>query len=69
MPRDHSKDHLWANRFERFRHSGLTISEFCRNEQIAVRHSTKGEHDLRLTRPGLPHRRHRLMHHFPGGVA
>jgi hypothetical protein len=36
MPRDHSKAQQWANRFERFRHSGLTISQFCRNEQIAI---------------------------------
>ena len=36
MARDHSKAQQWANRLERFRHSGLTISQFCRNEQIAI---------------------------------
>jgi hypothetical protein len=36
MPRDLSKAQQWANRFERFRHSGLTISQFRGNEQIAI---------------------------------
>jgi hypothetical protein len=36
MPRDHSKAQQWPNRFERFRQSDLTISQFCRNEQIAI---------------------------------
>ena len=36
MARDYSKVRQWENRRERFRHLGLTISQFCRNEQIAT---------------------------------
>ena len=36
MPRNNSKAQLWANHLDRFRQSGLTISQFCRNEQLAV---------------------------------
>ncbi len=34
MPRDTSKAQLWAARLDRFRRSGLSISQFCRNEKI-----------------------------------
>jgi hypothetical protein len=34
MPRDISKAQLWASRLDRFRRSGLSISQFCRNEKI-----------------------------------
>ena len=34
MPRDTSKAQLWASRLDRFRRSGLSISQFCRNEKI-----------------------------------
>jgi hypothetical protein len=36
MPRNNSKVQLWANHLDRFRQSGLTISQFCRNEQLAI---------------------------------
>lgn len=34
MPRDTSKAQLWASRLDRFRRSGLSISQFCRNEKV-----------------------------------
>jgi hypothetical protein len=36
MPRHHSKAQQRANHFERCRHSSLSISQFCLNEQIAM---------------------------------
>ncbi len=36
MPRDNSKAQLWAARLDRFRRSGLSISQFCRNEEITI---------------------------------
>lgn len=36
MPRDNSKAQLWATRLDRFRRSGLSISQFCRNEDITI---------------------------------
>jgi hypothetical protein len=36
MPLDHSKSQFWVKRFDRFRQSGLTIAQFCRDEKIAV---------------------------------
>jgi hypothetical protein len=36
MPRYNSKAQLWANHLDRFRPSVMTISEFCRNEQLAI---------------------------------
>jgi len=36
MPLDHSKAQLWVKRFDRFRQSGLTIAQFCRDEKVAV---------------------------------
>jgi hypothetical protein len=34
MPRDTSKAQVWAAHLDRFRRSGLSISQFCRNEKI-----------------------------------
>jgi len=36
MARNDSKAQLWAARLNHFRHSGLTISQFCRNKEIAA---------------------------------
>lgn len=34
MTNDTAKAQLWASRLDRFRRSGLSISQFCRNEKI-----------------------------------
>jgi hypothetical protein len=36
MIHDTAKAQLWASRLDRFRRSGLSISQFCRNEKISL---------------------------------
>ncbi len=36
MSRDDSKTRIWAARLERYRRSGLSLAQFCRNEDVSV---------------------------------
>jgi acetyl esterase/lipase len=36
MSRDDSKARIWAARLDRYRRSGLSLAQFCRNEDVSV---------------------------------
>ena len=54
MPRDISKAQLWASRLDRFRRSGLSISQFCRNEKINLQVFSYWRKKLASATPNVP---------------